>query len=191
MTGNKEELARLGSERTEASRAMVPHSNPFGRWSIGLAAVLTVALVSVLPAFANGEDDSTIHCDLSTLKGQYLAATSGMVFPPAFRVTEPTVSAVAAYSTYNGDGTGEDHVTFTLDGINRHVPSPQPFIYTVNPDCTGTKTVNPSGPQPGPHFDIFVAFNGEAAAQVATDPGFSVATVYRRVGRSASSTDGD
>src|SRR5262245_9011919 len=109
------------------SRAVVPARSSLGLGMIGLGAVLAVALLAVSSAFADDGDDGTIQCDLSTLRGQYLGAASGMVFPPAFGVTAPAVSAAAAYSTYNGDGTGEDHVTFTLNGINRHVPSPQPF----------------------------------------------------------------
>jgi hypothetical protein len=144
--------------------------------------IVTVALLSVPSGFA-GIDDDKVECDLNTLKGQYLVAATGMVFPPAFGVTVPSVSAAAGYSTYNGDGTGEDHVTFTVNGIDLHVPSPQPFTYTLNPDCTGTRTVNPSAPQPGPHFDIFVASNGEGLTEIATDPGFSVASFTRRVSR--------
>jgi hypothetical protein len=96
----------------------------------------------------------------------------------AFGVTEQSVSASAGYSLYNGDGTGEDHVTLTIDGVNQGVPSPQQFTYTLNSDCTGTKTV-----LHGPHFDLFVASDGEALTQVATAPaGFSVANILTRFG---------
>jgi len=142
--------------------------------------VLGVALLSVPSGFAAG--GHKVECDLETLKGQYLVAVSGMVFPPAFGVTAPSVSAAAAYSVYNGDGTGEDHITFTVNG-NVVVPSAtEPFVYTLNSDCTGTRTVSPSSPQPGPHFDIFVAADGSALTEIATDPGFSVASFDKRVG---------
>ena len=150
------------------------------RWAIGLGAGLVVALLLVRSGFA-----ADVHCNLSTLKGQYLGAGSGSgwLFPPAFGVTAPAISAAAGYSVYNGDGTGEDHVTLTVNGIVVVPSSTQPFVYTLNPDCTGTRTVNPSAPQPGPHFDIFVASNGEGLTEIATDPGFSVASFTRRVSR--------
>ena len=95
----------------------------------------------------------------------------------------PSVSAAAAISTYNGDGTGEDHVAFTINGIDVNAPSPEPFVYTLNPNCTGTRTANPSALQPGPRFDIFVASDGEALTEIATDPGFSVSSFTKRVGQ--------
>ena len=113
-------------------------------WAIVLGAVLAVVLLPVLFGFAAGGP-----CHLHTLKGQYLVSASGWVFPPAFGLPDgspPQISAAAAYSVYNGDGTGEDHVTFSLNGVVQPFPPVQPFVYTLNPDCTGTRTVNPEKP---------------------------------------------
>lgn len=85
-------------------------------------------------------------CTLDTLKGQYLVAATGALFPPAFGVKKRSVSAAAGYSIYNGDGTGTDYVTFTVNGVNENVASPTSTSYTLNSDCTGTKTVLPYGP---------------------------------------------
>jgi hypothetical protein len=119
-------------------------------------------------------------CTLDTLKGQYLVAATGTLFPPAFGVKKRSVSAAAGYSTYNGDGTGTDYVTFTVNGVNQNVASPTSTSYTLNSDCTGTKTVLPSGP----HFNIFVASNGEGLTAIATDSGFAVSESDGRVGPS-------
>jgi hypothetical protein len=97
-------------------------------------------------------------CTLATLKGQYLFAGSAMLFPPASGIPEgtpPSVGSSAGYHIFNGDGTGMDFVTFTLNGVDQHVPSPVLITYTLNHDCTGTYSV-----QNGPNFDIFVAFDG-------------------------------
>lgn len=86
-----------------------------------------------------------------------------------------SVSAVAGFSVYNGDGTGADYVTFTVNGNIVPVPSTQPTKYTLNADCTGTKTVIN-----GPMFNIYVAPDGSVYTEVATSappaasPGFSV-----------------
>jgi hypothetical protein len=145
--------------------------------------VVTVALLSVPSGFA-GIDDDKVECDLNTLKGQYLFSVTGMVFPPAFGVTEPSAAAVAGYSTYNGDGTGEDHVSFTINGIDQNIPSPEPFTYTINPDCTGTRILNPAtAPPNGPHFDMFVASNGEGLTELAINPGVSLTSFTKRVSR--------
>jgi len=151
-------------------------------WVISLSAVLAMALLPVSSAFAAGA-----HCNPGTLKGQYLVSASGWVFPPAFGVTAPAISAAAAYSFYNGDGTGEDHVTFTVDGVVVVPATIEPFVYTLNSDCTGTRTVSPSDTPPGPHFNIYVASDGSGLTEIATDPGFSVTSFDKRVGQSQNS----
>jgi hypothetical protein len=143
-----------------------------GAQSIGL---LIGASLFVQPAHAGG---GAVKCSLATLRGQYLVAASGTLFPPAFGVSEASISEAAGYSLYNGDGTGTDYVTFTVNGVNANVASPTPTSYTLNADCTGTKTVLPDGP----HFNIYVAFDGSALTAIATDTGFAVSESDKRVG---------
>lgn len=153
-----------------------------GARTIGFGLVTSVALLTLDLAYAD-ENSPAAKCTLETLKGQYLVAANGMLIPPVplFSIpvgTPPSVTAAAGYSIYNGDGTGKDYVTFTVDGINANVSSPTPTKYTLNPDCTGTKTVLPSGP----HFDIFVALDGDGLTATATDKGFAVSESDRRTG---------
>jgi hypothetical protein len=149
-------------------------------WAIGVGALAGAGLFTVERAYA-GEDDHPTKCTLATLSGQYLfAGPDTLLFPPAFGVTTPSVSASAGYHIFNGDGTGTDFVTFTVNGINQNVPSPVATTYTLNPDCTGTFSVHN-----GPNFDKFVAVDGSALSQVATDPGASFsASNIQRVGSS-------
>jgi hypothetical protein len=144
-----------------------------GAPSIGLLAVIGAGLF-IQPAHAGGR---AVKCSLETLRGQYLVAASGTLFPPAFGVSEASVSEAAGYSLYNGDGTGSDYVTFTINGVNANVASPTPTSYTLNADCTGTKTVLPDGP----HFNIYVAFDGSGLTAIATDTGFAVSESDKRV----------
>lgn len=97
------------------------------------------------------------------------------MFPPLFGVSEPAVSASAAYIIFYGDGTGTDYVTFTINGKNANVTSPVSETYTLKPDCTGTRTVTN-----GPQFNIYVAFDGSEVASIATTPGFAVSTTLKR-----------
>lgn len=125
-------------------------------------------------------DDPEIKCSLKTLSGQYLVHASGRLFPPAFGVSQESVSEAAAYSLYYGDGTGTDMVTFTINGQNANVPPRQETTYTLNPDCTGTRTVLPNGP----HFNIYVAYDGSGLTEISTDPAFAVTSFAQRVGGS-------
>jgi hypothetical protein len=94
--------------------------------------------------------------------------------------THRLCATAAGYSIYNGDGTGTDYVTFAVNGVNQNVTSPAATSYTLEPDCTGTKTVLPYGP----HFNIFVAVDGESLTAIATDSGFAVSESDSRVQRS-------
>lgn len=93
--------------------------------AIGLGLLMSAGLLSAEPAYA-GANDHPAKRTLATLRGQYLVAASGTLFPPAFGVTEPSTSEAAGYSVYNGDGTGTDYVTFTINGVNADVTSPTP-----------------------------------------------------------------
>ena len=151
-------------------------------WATGIGTILSVGLLAGAEAYA-GETDHAPMCTLETLKGQYLGSTNGMLIPPVplFSIpagTPPLVTAAAFYSAYYGDGAGMDWVTFTVNGANADVTSPTPTQYTLNSDCTGTKTVLPSGP----HFDIFVAIDGSGLTAVITDQGFAASESDRRVG---------
>jgi hypothetical protein len=151
-------------------------------WVIGIGVLAGIGLSIVEQAYA-GENDQGAKCTLETLKGQYLGAANGMLIPPVplFLIpagTPPLVTAAAFYSAYYGDGTGMDWVTFTVNGANADVTSPTPTQYTLNSDCTGTKTVLPSGP----HFNIFVAIDGSGLTAVVTDQGFAASESDKRVG---------
>ncbi len=151
-----------------------------GRWAIGIAVLVSVGPLAAEQGYAGDHEGK---CTLATLKGQYLFAGSAMLFPPAFGIPEgtpPSVGSSAGYHIFNGDGTGMDFVTFTVNGVDQHVPSPVLITYTLNHDCTGTYSV-----QNGPNFDIFVAFDGSQLAVIGTDPGAAGLEVpSQRVGSS-------
>jgi hypothetical protein len=136
-----------------------------GPLAIKIGLMICVGIGAVEQGYAD-ENDGATRCTVKTLKGRYLFAGSGTLFPPAFGVTETSVDSAAGYPIFNGDGTGQDYVTFTVNGVDQHVPSPDPLTYTLNSDCTGTYTVLNGGPS----FDIFVSPNGEELAVIATGP---------------------
>jgi hypothetical protein len=84
-----------------------------GLWVIGTGVLIGVGLLTVERGYA--DDTDTTRCTLATLKGQYLFADQGTVF------------ASAGYYIFNGDDTGTDFVTLTMNGVDLHVPSPVPI----------------------------------------------------------------
>jgi len=131
---------------------------------ITLAALLTLGIGQGLMFGDDGGDKPA--CTLATLKGRYLFGGTATLLPPA--TPQATLLAVAGYHVFNGDGTGTDVVTSTINGSLLHKNFVGPISYTVDPDCTGTYTV----PSEGLTFNIFVAPHGEELIVIGTTPGF-------------------
>jgi hypothetical protein len=146
-------------------------------WVVGIAVLVSVGLLTVEQGFAI-EKDGAPKCTLSTLKGRYLFSAPAVVFPPAFGVSETSVGNAAGFHIFNGDGTGHDYVTLTLNGVVVPVPSPNDLTYTLNADCTGTYEVLGGGPT----FDIFVSPTGDEMTAINTNKGVASSyTPSRRV----------
>ena len=135
------------------------------QWAMGIGLFVCMGALTPQPGRAN-DADQIPQCTLATLNGRYLFVGSGTLLPPAFGVTKRSLFASAGYHIFHGDGTGIDVVTFSLDGVVLENRSTTPVSYTVNPDCTGTYTV-----QDGPAFDIFIAPNGAELTVIETDLG--------------------
>jgi len=131
---------------------------------ITLAMLLTLGGGQGLMFGDEGRDKLT--CTLATLKGRYLFGGIATLLPPA--QPQPTSLAVAGFHIFNGDGTGTDVVTSTINGAILSKNFVGPISYTVNPDCTGTYTV----PSEGLTFSIFIAPGGEELIVIGTKPGF-------------------
>ena len=136
-----------------------------GLWALGIGVLVSVGLVTVAHGFAE-ENDGATKCTVKTLKGRYLFGGPATLLPPA--TPQATLLAVAGYHIFNGDGTGTDVVTSTINGAILHKSFVGPITYTVNPDCTGTYKVLSDGL----NFDIFIAPRGEELIVIGTKPGF-------------------
>ena len=77
-----------------------------GLFALGIGVLISVGLLSVAQGFADDNDGAT-KCSLKTLKGRYLFAGSGTLFPPAFGVTEVSVDSAAGYHIFDGNGAGQ------------------------------------------------------------------------------------
>ena len=134
-------------------------------WAIGIGVAVGIGAAQ---AYAGEKEEK---CTLATLNGQYLFNGSGPLFPPAFGVTSVSTGTSAGFHIFNGDGTGTDFVTFSVNGVVEVSSLSSPITYTLNPDCTGTYQVPGT---PTLHFDIFVALDGSALTVIETDPGVAL-----------------
>jgi hypothetical protein len=149
-------------------------------WAIGIGLVVTVGLLTLEQGYAKEEDDGPT-CTLKTLKGRYLFGNVGTTLlapDDPDPLAKQQLVAIAGFHTFNGDGTGTDMVTLTINGVLVRENFVTPITYTVNPDCSGTYTV----PIAGVSFGIFIAPNGAELIVIGTTPGdVSVEGPSRRV----------
>jgi hypothetical protein len=136
-----------------------------GPLAIKIGLMICVSIGTAQLGYADEREHATT-CTLATVKGRYLFATSGMIFPPA--LTQPVVFARAGYRIFYGDGTGTVIATSSENGVIVAADSRSDLSYTVNKDCTGTYTLLNSE---APAVEIFVAPNGEEMVVIETSNG--------------------
>jgi hypothetical protein len=148
--------------------------------ALTIAAVATLALG--LAPTANARDK---ECSNATLKGTFVHTATGFVTSPG-----SVASPFAAVSTITYDGNGAFTETGILSLNGNIVPAQTdpavaqtvtgPGTYTVNPDCTGTYTVQIPSLGLTAHGFFVIADGGNEFQLIETDPGTIVVGVVRR-----------
>jgi hypothetical protein len=87
---------RTKAYRTESEGREANIMKRVGLWAVGIGVLASVGLLTVAQGFAD-ENDRATRCTLATLKGRYLFAGTGTLFPPAFGVTEVSVGSAAGF----------------------------------------------------------------------------------------------
>jgi hypothetical protein len=148
-----------------------------GPLAIKIGLMICVSIGAVKLGYAEEREPATT-CSLATVKGRYLFATSGMIFPPL--VTQPVAFARAGYRIFNGDGTGTFIATLSENGVIVQADTQSDLSYTVNKNCTGNFTLLSNT---AVTTEIFIAPNGEEMVAIETSNGRSDdAYSMRRVG---------
>ena len=132
------------------------------------------AFAALTPQAIKAEAPETCSKGNSVMNGMYVMSGNGTVVGvgPVVMVGEVI---------YNGDGTG------TLLSVTKNVngmvlsASKVPVTYTVNPDCTGSKTVG-SGASSN-HFDFVITPDGATITWVGTDASTIISGKAKRFNR--------
>ena len=135
-----------------------------------IAAVTTLAL-GLVP-IANAHDKG---CSNATLNGTFADKDTGFITaPPAMAGPFAGVST----ETFDGNGTLTASGIVSLNGTI--VPVTSKGTYTVNPDCTGTYTVQISPIGVTAHGFFVVDDGGNELQILITDPGTVITCIARR-----------
>jgi len=134
-----------------------------------IAAALTLAL-----AIAPTVQASDKGCSNYTLRGSYSQIGSGVITAPPDQA-----GPFANVGTLVFDGNGG--VTGVIVGNGSSAQATETGTYTVNPDCTGTFTVQiePFGITSNAFFAIDT--NGDELEIIVTDPGTAITCVAKKL----------
>lgn len=140
--------------------------------------VITLAASSAVSAHSGG-------CTSSTIKGNYAFTVHGQILTP----NGPLLVDGIAKTTFDGEGNLTQVDAVAINGNIAEVWRPGTGSYTLNPDCTGTMTINNEGQAPL-HLAILVSQSGALIHTVVTDPGFAVTSDAERVIATKADDDG-
>ena len=146
-------------------KEMIMKRNAIGK-ALTLAAVTALALALAPIARAEGNP-----CSKATLKGTYADNDTGSIIGVG-------PFAGVNWERFDGNGTLTGRGIGSLNG--EIVPVTYVGTYTVNPDCTGTYTVNVSPLGLTTHAFFMIADGGNELQIVITDPGTVITCIARR-----------
>jgi hypothetical protein len=103
-------------------------------------------------------------CTLKDIKGVYVGTFTGSIVAPPLGAFA-AVARIVCDGKGGCSGTGTQSLNGTILPFNAGSGT-----VTINPNCTGTITVNAEG-GPALHFDVISTEDGKEAWSVETDPG--------------------
>jgi hypothetical protein len=139
-----------------------------------LVIVFAVLLLGIVPRAQASEDKG---CSNANLHGSFGYTATGTLLgaPPPFAGPFGEVGR----QTFDGKGNTEATATLSANGNIQKVTITG--TYTVNPDCTGSMTLNVSPLGVTAHADFVIVDDGAEFRAISTDQGVAVETrVYRK-----------
>jgi len=118
------------------------------------------------------------NCGNMTIKGTYAFTVHGQIL--LGNGATPLTADGVAQTTFDGHGNLTQVDAVAINGGVAPGWRPGSGTYSVNPDCTGTMTINNEGMAPL-NLQILVAQSGKTIHTVVMDPGFAVTSDAERV----------
>lgn len=153
--------------------------------TLAAIAVMTAIVISV-PTVKYAATPRVVHaqetesgCSLSSLKGSYGLDRQGTLVTSILGLPAPAPWGEVAFEDFDGAGTFSGKATVDAGGVV--VSGTVTGTYTVNRDCTGTKTVKTSIGVTV-HEAIIVTGGGQRMIGTQTDPWAVVQTKAEKIG---------
>lgn len=139
------------------------------------AAAFLLGIVPIAQAAEHKE------CSNATLQGSFGYTATGTLLPAA--APPPFAGPFGEVGRQTFDGKGNTDATATLSANGNIQKVTIQGTYIVNPDCTGSFTLNVSPLGITAHADLVINDDGIEIRTIGTDPGVVETRVYRKQSR--------
>jgi hypothetical protein len=143
-----------------------------------VACLLAVSMFSAQSVVAQEESAKVKECSKATLQGSFGYSSTGTLLDSY--VPPPFAGPFGEVGRQTFDGKGHTSATATTSSNGNIQPVTIEGTYTVNPDCTGTMTVNVSPFESTVHADFVIDDNGAELRAIGSDSGVVETRVYRK-----------
>ena len=143
-----------------------------------VAALLAVSMCYAQSAVAQEQSGKDKGCSNATLRGGFAYSSTGTLLDSY--VPPPLAGPFAEAGRQTFDGRGNTEAAATLSANGNIVQVTISGTYTVNPDCTGTMTLNVSPLGATVHVDFAIDNHGAELRAIVVDPGVIESRVYSK-----------
>ncbi len=140
-----------------------------------LVVFATLFVVGIAPKAQAVADEA---CSNAKLHGNFGYTSTGTLLP--VYVPPPFAGPFGEVGRQTFDGNGNTHATATLSANGNISQVTIEGTYEVNPDCTGSMTLNVSPLGATVHADFVVDDHGSEIRAIGTDPGVVESRDYRK-----------
>jgi hypothetical protein len=140
--------------------------------------VLAVSMVYAQSVFAQEQSDKLKECLTATLQGSFGYTSIGTLLPAY--VGPPFAGPFAEVGRQTFDGRGHTDATATLSANGNINKVTIEGTYTVNPDCTGSMTLNVSPLNATVHTDFVIDHDGAELRAIVSESGVVESRIYKK-----------
>lgn len=140
--------------------------------------VLAVSMFYAQSVVAQEQSDKVKKCSNATLQGSFGYNSTGTLLDTY--VPPPFAGPFAEVGRQTFDGNGNTAATATLSANGNINKVTIQGTYTVNPDCTGSMTLNVAPLDATVHADFVIDDDGSELRVIGTDSGVVESRVYKK-----------
>jgi hypothetical protein len=147
-----------------------------------VALLLAVSMFCAQSVVAQEQSSKVKECSKATLWGSFGYSSTGTLLDSY--VPPPFAGPFGEVGRQTFDGKGHTDATATISSNGNIAKVTIEGTYTVNPDCTGSMTLNVSPFDSTVHADFVIGDDGEELRAIGSDSGVVESRVYSKQFRS-------